>query len=422
MHCKHERCKALFGIAQTMQFKAIAILFFYISGFTFAQIHAQGSILGAGAKLDSIKAELDRGRSRLHELEQQEGSQTDQLEQINRDLDASQDFLAIMGNKVDAAAAEKAHLADSLDAAKHRLSGRQDAMKRRLRAMYKVGNPDLFELLVTAHGLADMIQRFQYFKALARYDHIQLGLVRKTRDEVSLKAAAAERQEKILVGLKTAKEQEQDQLKGEQSRQATILEGVRNEKAAYVARVKELEAAGREMGVLIKKLQAKAAAEAAAEKKRARQANRPSHPTAQNVPSGAFGARHGLLPWPIDGPILKKYGRIVHPVYQTVTMNSGIDIGGEKGSRVNAVAPGMIEYVGTMRGYGTFAIVDHGGGYCTIYAQLGRVTVEQGASVSAGSQIGTIGTPEAAEDKPALEFQIRKESETLDPMDWLRNR
>ncbi len=402
-------------------FSAIFISIFYFGA---TNISAQGSIAGAGARLDSIKAELDKGRSRLHELEKQEGSQADQLEQINRDLDASQTYLSELGGKVDGAAKEHHRLSDSLSTAKLRMNDRQDAMKRRLRAMYKAGNPDLFELLVTAHGVADMIQRFQYFKALARYDRIQLGLVQKTRDDVATKTASAAKQEKILLTLQTAKEQEQSQLKDEQSQQASILEGLRSEKAAYVARVKELEDASRQMGTLLKKLQAKAAADAAAEKKRAKVASgaRQKQKFIPVPANGAFAQRRGSLPWPLNGPVLKQYGRVVHPVYQTVTMNSGLDIGGTKGADVSAVAAGQVEYVGTMRGYGTFVILDHGNGFCTIYAQLGKVTVEQGASVSAGTKIGTVGQPETSSDKPALQFQIRHESETLDPMDWLKNR
>ena len=83
--------------------------------------------------------------------------------------------------------------------------------------------------------------------------------------------------------------------------------------------------------------------------------------------------------------------RIVHPVYQTVTFNNGIDIGADAGRPVHCVASGTVLYTGSMRGLGRLVIVDHGNGYLTIYADLEKIAVSTNQTLSAGAVVGRAG-------------------------------
>ena len=368
---------------------------------------------GSTAELAAIKAELEAGRKKLKELAAKEGTEAEQLEQISRDLSSSQAYLKDLEGSIAAAARDHQLLADSLARAQGSLAGRQAAMQRRVRAMYKAGSPDLMELFVTARGLNDVLRRLQYFRELSRYDRLQLDAVMRARNEVSRRALLVARKEQSLLGLRSEKEQEQEALESEQSQQAGILAGIRAEKQTFLARVKQLEQAQREMNALLKKLKAKeahAASQSAVKKKT---------PITVVKPKTGFDKRRGTLAWPLSGPILKRYGKVVHPVYQTVTMNSGIDIGAPRGTPVTCSAAGTVEYVGTMRGYGTFIIVNHGDGFRTIYAHLARVAVKQDQRCAIGAVLASVGDGNSPDEKPALHFQVRHESETLDPLNWL---
>jgi murein DD-endopeptidase MepM/ murein hydrolase activator NlpD len=98
-------------------------------------------------------------------------------------------------------------------------------------------------------------------------------------------------------------------------------------------------------------------------------------------------------------------------------MNTGIDIGANKGQHVSCVTEGKVAYTGSMRGFGSFVIVDHGG-YYTTYAHLDNVVVKDGDNVKRGSQLGTVGGGSDF-DSPRLHFEIRKGTEALNPLDWL---
>jgi murein DD-endopeptidase MepM/ murein hydrolase activator NlpD len=169
--------------------------------------------------------------------------------------------------------------------------------------------------------------------------------------------------------------------------------------------IKELEAAQQELKNIVQMLEAK--------RKKARTARE------QGMLAG-FEKRKGALPWPVEGKVLSDFGKVVNPVYKTVIMNTGIDIGGQKGEKVRCIASGKVAYTGWMRGFGKFAIVDHGG-YYTTYAHLDEVTVEKDAEVRSGSILGVIGdqgTPGGGK----IHFEIRKSTEALNPLEWLEAR
>jgi hypothetical protein len=65
------------------------------------------------------------------------------------------------------------------------------------------------------------------------------------------------------------------------------------------------------------------------------------------------------------------------------------------GARINSMTSGRVIHVGWGgwgRAYGVHVIIDHGNGVRTAYCHMSRTSVGNGASVSAGQQIGNVGT------------------------------
>ena len=82
-----------------------------------------------------------------------------------------------------------------------------------------------------------------------------------------------------------------------------------------------------------------------------------------------------------------------------------------------AVAPfdGQVDYVGPFRGYGTILIIDHGGGYHSVLAGLGRVDAKIGEWVVAGEPVGTLPDPAKPDDSVTLYFELRQDGRPVDP-------
>ncbi len=75
-----------------------------------------------------------------------------------------------------------------------------------------------------------------------------------------------------------------------------------------------------------------------------------------------------------------------------------------------APAAGRIAYAGPFRGYGTIVIIDHGGGWTSLIAGLGRVSTRVGETVAQGSPIGRA----RAGDDPRITIELRRRDRPVD--------
>ena len=119
--------------------------------------------------------------------------------------------------------------------------------------------------------------------------------------------------------------------------------------------------------------------------------------------------------WPVQGKILSHYGAKGDGLF-----NDGINISASRGTAVKAAENGVVAYAGNeVKGMGNLIIVQHSGGWMTVYAHLDTMTVRRGAKVSVGQKIGTVGRTGKV-DEPQLHFEIRKGTKAYNPSTYLK--
>ena len=101
------------------------------------------------------------------------------------------------------------------------------------------------------------------------------------------------------------------------------------------------------------------------------------------------------------------------------TDHDGIDIGGTggnlNGQAADSIGGGKVTEVGyDNNGYGNYVVVDHGNGYTSLYGHLQKATVKQGDTVSAGQQVGVIGST-GSSTAPHLHLRVHKNGQSIDP-------
>ncbi|HBS26420.1 MAG TPA: hypothetical protein DD827_04720 [Gammaproteobacteria bacterium] len=131
----------------------------------------------------------------------------------------------------------------------------------------------------------------------------------------------------------------------------------------------------------------------------------------RNQPStdndNGFSRLQGKLSWPLKGKITKQ--RL-----------PGVTILSLPGHSVHAIAKGRVVFAGQMRGFGLLAIVDHGGGYMSLYGQNQSLLVKKGMMVNSGEKISTSGKNQSS-SQAGLYFEIRHNAEPRDPRDWCKD-
>lgn len=121
---------------------------------------------------------------------------------------------------------------------------------------------------------------------------------------------------------------------------------------------------------------------------------------------------------PVPGAAVSGYGFRTHPVFGTNRLHTGIDYNARQGDPIAASAAGTVIFVGPFGGYGNTVIIDHGGGYTTLYAHMSSFNVSNGAGVSAGNTVGFVGST-GVSTGPHLHFEIRVNGATTDPAPFL---
>jgi septal ring factor EnvC (AmiA/AmiB activator) len=119
--------------------------------------------------------------------------------------------------------------------------------------------------------------------------------------------------------------------------------------------------------------------------------------------------------------VASAFGRQEHPKFRTVTYNRGIEISAAMGRPVLAVYDGTVLYADWFRGYGRLVILDHGGGYFTLYAHASELLVKVGDQVTRGQPIARVGDTGSLEG-PQLYFEVRHRGKPQDPLAWLERK
>jgi murein DD-endopeptidase MepM/ murein hydrolase activator NlpD len=132
--------------------------------------------------------------------------------------------------------------------------------------------------------------------------------------------------------------------------------------------------------------------------------------------SGSFNGVTGSLTflWPSTERYLSGFD------YSPETNHFGIDIAGRIGNSIFAADHGVVVYAGWNEyGYGEMIVIDHGGGWQTLYAHLNQVSVACGQEVYQGDTIGAMGST-GKSTGPHLHFEMRHDDYgRVNPWDFL---
>lgn len=106
----------------------------------------------------------------------------------------------------------------------------------------------------------------------------------------------------------------------------------------------------------------------------------------------------------------------LHPVTRDWRAHKGIDLRAPSGTNVRTIADGVIEYIGSQRGYGNVIIVRHNPSQTTLYAHLSDFTdgLSPGTRVRQGEVIGKVGMTGWATG-PHLHFEFHVKGQHINP-------
>ncbi|MDR0450736.1 MAG: M23 family metallopeptidase [Treponema sp.] len=125
-----------------------------------------------------------------------------------------------------------------------------------------------------------------------------------------------------------------------------------------------------------------------------------------------------LFIYPVRGRLTSPYGWRNDPISGVRRHHAAVDLAAPMGTPIKAAQDGKVSVVGINSTYGNFVILEHGGGYQTMYAHMSVVSVKQGASVIQGLKIGEVGST-GYSTGPHLHFAVYRNGRPLNPLEFL---
>jgi septal ring factor EnvC (AmiA/AmiB activator) len=351
-------------------------------------------------ELERIRREIEAHRSQSEKLGSQEKQVLKKLSGIDKDIDLSKRYLRKLSEQENSIDHQIGDLRTLIGARETVLSRQEAALGSRLRQMYKRDPRYSWEVLLGAQSLDGAIARYQFMKLIAAQDANLIGEFRESKRSLELEQARLAESLQEVWELREAREQETLRLQRSKKDRQTVLAGIRSEKSKHAKAIEDLEKAQAELQALIDDI--------------IRRGTSPQ----DLPPTGEFAAMKGRLLWPVAGKIIRGFGKHTHPKYGTVTMNNGVDIQAPAGAPIVAVAAGVVEFVDWIDAFGKCVILNHGGGYYTLYAHVAGTMVSQGQKVGRGHAIAEVGDTGSLEGY-VCHFEVRQGRLALNPAEWL---
>lgn len=129
----------------------------------------------------------------------------------------------------------------------------------------------------------------------------------------------------------------------------------------------------------------------------------------------AFSQLKGRLNLPVRGELRNRFGS---PREDSGLSWKGLFIAAPAGQEVKAIAAGRIVFADWLRGFGNLLIIDHGGGYMSLYGNNESLFKRVGEAAQGGETVAGVGNS-GGNTNSGLYFEIRYQGKAFDPLGWI---
>ena len=351
------------------------------------------------------EAELKRVQQRIAELQRSVRADTQRRDQLGARLRESEEAVSAARARL-TEARQRLRASDTrlreLAAERQRheqlLAAQRDALAAQLRAAYVAGREEQLRLLLSAEDPVALGRLLVYYGYLGKARAGQIAEIESAVNRLEVLATEQAAERARLAELEQAR-----------AREVAAVEAARREREQAVASINaqiktrsdSLERLKRDAATLEKLV---------ADLRRALRDTAP--PPASGQP---FERVRGRLPWPVAGRVVARFGQARGGGLKW----NGVLIATARGTEVRAPYAGRVIYADWLPGLGLLTVIDHGGGYMTLYGHNDQLFKSVGEPVAAGDVIASVGDS-GGQARPELYLEVRKGTVAQDPHRWFR--
>ena len=398
----------------------------------------------------ALQRQISESEKLLQTTRKDVGSQLQGLATLTGQMEERKRYILALNNDLETIDRELSALDRRTKALQRDLKEKREEYAASVR--YQQGHSSIQEKLLfifSAETLAQTYRRLRYVREFAAY-------LQQQGEEIIGQQKEVDRQRAELLQLREAKgkllkerQTEMEKLQAQEKEKTALVDHLRRRQSDLQRELKKQRREAQQLNDRIDRLiaeeieKARRRAEAEARRKAQEEAERrkraeaeakasattaPAEKSAQleaytldkadRQLSGSFASNRGKLPAPITGSylIVSHYGR--YSVMKGVQLdNKGIDLQGRPGAQAQAVFDGKVAAVFQLNGL--FNVLVRHGSYISVYCNLSRATVKAGDAVKTRQPLGEVFSNPAEGGRTVLHFQLRKETQKLDPEGWI---
>lgn len=346
-------------------------------------------------KLRELQEKISANKKKLQETKIKEQNALSklvvtksQLKQTTRDLYRANTKIAINEGEI-------SKLTSNINVTKQRLDVRGDALKKRLREIYKNSSVNYLELLFSSSSMSDFINRSYFFSKIVGRDAQLIQGISEDYNIIKTEKTQLVNVTNQVKELATEIKEKKKEIAAKAEEVKQIYASLKERREAYERQIAEMERSSNELErIILAKI---------AERTKTK---------IQIVGST------GSIDWPLRGRITSVYGRRKSPFSRGWHMHTGLDIAAPYGETIRAADGGEVISAGWWGGYGKAVVIDHGKKISTVYGHMSRIYVQSGNSVKKGQIIGLVGST-GYSTGPHLHFEVRVNGKHQNPNKYL---
>ncbi|ACM21003.1 zinc metalloendopeptidase M23 domain protein [Geotalea daltonii FRC-32] len=365
--------------------------------------------------LQGINREINQKKSLLNKTKKVETKVSGELQQIEKNLQEKETNLLSLGRDLRGVENNLGRIKGQIESVEAEAFRKKQQINSRISALYKAGDAGNIRIFFSSGSFSQMMENLRYMKAVLENDRKLFTDYQAKMEQLRLLKTELEHDQANKERIRSKMEAKRLEIAEEKKIKTGLLLKVREDKQGYIVSLKKLQANAKRLQSMVERLEARSRKGYTVRKNKAvTGAER-----YVSIPDKGLGAQKGKLSLPVKGSVTAQFGRHKHPQFNSYTVNNGISINAPVGTQIHAIYDGQVIFADYFKGYGNMIIVDHGGGFFSLYAHASSINKRVGATVAKNDVVASVGDSDSSNGS-MLYFEIRYQGKPVDPSPWFR--
>lgn len=363
----------------------------------------------AASRLDEVRARIEALQRKLTESEGVKAEAVDALRESEQAISETNRKVFLLAGRQRELRASLGRLEVRRHQTEESVASQREALGKVLYQQYLAGQAEPLKLLLSGRDPNAVARGLHYLTYVSRARSQLISGLRRELDGLDAITRETEGNSRELA-----------ELAAEQAKQKRELEGQRHAREGVLRRVsQQINQQRHQMEVLKHNEERLTRLVERLARQIARVPTPRSHLRNEHVPeagtdAGSFRQLRGRLKLPVVGELVNRFGS---PREDSGLSWKGLFISAHQGDEVRAVASGRVVFADWLRGFGNLLIIDHGGGYLSLYGNNDSLYKRAGDPVRAAEAVAAVGATGGNPDS-GLYFELRYQGKPFDPLSW----